>query len=629
LRSPFATRAYALKLSGRDPRAAAVGDAGRNRPRFGRDLPDRSTRMTGPVRPHVLREYALIADGERGALIGPDGAISWLCAPRWDSPAVFSGLLGGHGRYAVTPSDPWHVWGGYYESGSLIWRSRWVGAARTECREALAMPAEPGRAVLLRRIEAIDGPARVHVVLDVRAGFGRSRMAELSRSAGCWTGRSGPIRFRWSGAVRARPGADGLAFTLSLPAGGHHDLVLELSDRPFDTAPPDADEAWAATQESWSTAVPGCEDLIATRDARHAYAVLRGLTAGSGAMVAAATTALPERMEGGRNYDYRYAWIRDQCFAGLAVAAHGPHPLLGGTVQFLTERILADGPDLMPAYTVAGQRIPGERALRLRGYPGGGARAGNQVTGQFQLDGLGESLELFAAAARLDMLAEEHWRAAATAAEAIGKRWQEPDAGIWELDDQHWAHSRLACVSGLRSLAAAAAQGPSPGRGHRQAARWSALADAMLASLADSVHATGRWQRSPDDPRVDASLLLPVIRGALPPDDPRVSATVRAVAEELVEDGYVYRFRHDARALHKSEGAFLLCGFWMAQVAQACGDTVAAARFFERSRAACGPAGLYTEEYDVHQRQLRGNLPQAFVHAGLLECAARLSKADG
>lgn len=582
--------------------------------------------MTTSFRPHVLREYSLIADGERGGLIGPDGAISWLCAPRWDSPAVFSGLLGGQGTYAVTPSDPWCVWGGYYESGSLIWRSRWSGKSRTECREALGMPADPRRVVILRRIEAVDGPGRVHVVLDVRAGFGRSGMTDLSRAGGRWSGRSGAIRFRWSGAARARPGADGLAFTVSLPAGGHHDLILELSDRSLDAEPPEAGQAWAATEEAWSAVVPDCQDLIAARDARHAYAVLRGLSAGSGAMVAAATTSLPERIEGGRNYDYRYAWIRDQCYAGLAVAAHGPHPLLEGAVRFLTERILADGPGLMPAYTVDGQRIPGQRELRLPGYPGGTARKGNLVSGQFQLDGLGESLEVLAAAARLDMLAEENWRAAATAAEAIEKRWPEPDAGIWELGDQHWTHSRLACVSGLRSIATAA-QGPPGGHGHRQAARWSALADTMLASLGDSVHATGRWQRSPADARVDAALLQPVIRGALPPDDPRSRATVRAIEEELAEDGYVYRFRHDARPLHKAEGAFLLCGFWMAQAAQACGDSTAAARWFERNRAACGPAGLYTEEYDVHQRQLRGNLPQAFVHAGMLECAARLSAA--
>jgi alpha,alpha-trehalase len=508
----------------------------------------------------------------------------------------------------------------------LIWRSRWVGSARTECREALAMPADPRRAVILRRIQAVDGPTRVKVVLDVRAGFGRSPMTELSRAGGCWTGRSGRIRFRWSGAGRARSGPDGLTLTVTLPAGGHHDLVLELSDRPLDARPPDAGQTWAATEEAWSDVVPACEDLLAARDARHAYAVLRGLTAGTGAMVAAATTSLPERLEGGRNYDYRYAWIRDQCYAGLAVAAYGPHPLLDGTVRFVTERILADGPGLMPAYTVAGEPIPAERGLRLPGYPGGTARAGNRVTGQFQLDGLGESLQLFAAAARLGMLAEENWQAAATGAEAIEKRWHEPDAGIWELNDRHWTHSRLACVSGLRSLAAAA-DGPPGGPGHRQAAQWSALADSLLASLGDAVHPAGRWQRAPQDPRIDAALLLPLIRGTLPAEDPRCRATMRAVHDELTEDGYVYRFRHDARPLHKSEGAFLLCGFWMAQAAQACGDNDAAAHWFERNRAACGPAGLYTEEYDVRQRQLRGNLPQAFVHAGMLESAVRLSTA--
>jgi GH15 family glucan-1,4-alpha-glucosidase len=577
------------------------------------------------VPPRVLREYALVADGERGALIAPDGSIVWLCVPRWDSPAAFSGLLGGAGQYTVTPADPWYVWGGYYESGSLIWRSRWVGASQLECREALAMPADPHRAVLLRRVEAVDGPAKVTVILDMHAGYGTGRMADLSHQGGVWTGRSGRTWFRWSGAAKARRTGDGLRMGISVAEGEHHDLVLEMSDREFTDEPPDPGRAWAGTEEAWSRVVPDCDDLIAVADARHAYAVLRGLTSGSGAMVAAATTSLPERLEGGRNYDYRYAWIRDQCYAGLAVAAHGPHPLLAGTVRFITERLLEDGPDLMPAYTVSGEAIPGERALRLRGFPGGSARAGNWVRGQFQLDALGESLSLLAAAARHDMLAEDDWRAAAVAADAIGKRRGEPDAGIWELDNKHWTHSRLACVSGLRAIAAAAADGPPGGRGHREAARWSALADSILSSLSDAVHPSGRWQRAPDDDRVDAALLLSVVRGALPPEDPRNRATVEAVLGELGADGYVYRFRHDARPLDQAEGAFLLCGFWMALAQHAYGNPVAAAHWFERNRGACGPAALYTEEYDVHQRQLRGNLPQAFVHAALLECAATLS----
>ncbi len=125
---------------------------------------------------------------------------------------------------------------------------------------------------------------------------------------------------------------------------------------------------------------------------------------------------------------------------------------------------------------------------------------------------------------------------------------------------------------------------------------------------------------------MDAALLLPLIRGALPRSDPRALATIDAVRAELGSDGFVYRYRHDDRPLHLAEGAFLLCGLWMALAAHAGGEPVAAAHWFERNRSACGPAALYTEEYDVHQRQLRGNLPQAFVHAGVLECAVTLSQ---
>lgn len=559
-------------------------------------------------------------------MIGPDGAIVWLCVPRWDSPAVFASLIGGRGGYAVTPADPRHVWGGYYEPGTLIWHSRWTGAAVTECREALARPASPHCAVVLRRILAIEGRARVRVTLDLRTSSGRSPVRDLARSQGVWTGRCGRVRFRLTGAGRARPASDGqcLELTLTVDSGGHHDLVLELADRELDGPPPDPGSAWAATQDAWSTAVPDCTSLIAVSDAGHAYAVLTGLTASSGAMVAAATTSLPERLEGFRNYDYRYAWIRDQCYAGLAVAAHGPHPLLDGAVAFITERILADGPDLMPAYTVAGGPVPAERRLRVRGYPGGAARSGNRVRDQFQLDTLGETLQLLAAAARLDRAGRDNWRAAQVAAAAIEQRWNSPDAGLWELDSQRWAHSRLACVAGLRAMAAAAGQ-----LAQREAGNWSALADQIMASLKDCGHPTGRWQRTPDDERVDASLLLPVIRGAAGPDDPRVRATVQAVMDELGEDGFVYRFRQDARPLDQAEGAFLLSGLWMALAAHALGDETGAGRWFERNRAACGPAGIYTEEYDVHQRQLRGNLPQAFVHAAVLESAVRLSGPAG
>jgi hypothetical protein len=574
-------------------------------------------------RPHVLREYSFIADGERGALIDPDGAMVWLCAPSWDSPPVLTALLGGRSGYQVTPADPWRVWGGYYEPGSLIWRSRWVGAEVTECREALAMPADEHRTVILRRIEATEGQARVDLTLDLDLGRG-SGAGELKRARGCWSGRIGELVFRWSGPPRAHRDRDGrLTVRVTVPEGEHLDLVLEISDQPIEAPSPDPDGLWKATEQTWAAQDVNCSDLIASRDARHAYAVLSGLTSRSGAMVAAASTSLPERLGGVRNYDYRYAWIRDQCYAGLAMAAHGAQAKLATTVGFITERLLADGPDLAPAYTVSGGRLPSERDLSLRGYPGSSPRSGNRVNAQFQLDCFGEALQLLAAGARQDVLSADDWHAAGLAADAIERHWQRPDAGIWELGDQRWTHSRLACVAGLRAIAAAA--------GHHKslAAQWSGLADSVLASLDDCVHDSGRWQRTPSDDRVDAALLLSFIRGAVSVDDPRSKATMEAVEHDLTDDGFVYRFPEGSRPVGHAEGAFLLCGFWMALAAHVRGDDVQAANWFERSRSACGPAALYTEEYATHQRQQRGNLPQAFVHAAMLECAVRLSSRAG
>ncbi|MFZ0120880.1 MAG: glycoside hydrolase family 15 protein [Pseudonocardiaceae bacterium] len=580
---------------------------------------------TSGFAPHVLRDYALLADGERGVLVGPHGDFAWMCAPRWDSDAVFSSLIGGHGAYAVTPVER-HVWGGYYEEGSLIWRSRWITTSGIiECREALSFPGDPHRAVILRRIIAVRGDARVQVILHPAAGFGRTPLGELHRDDdGCWLGRLGELRLRWTGAAAAQvsgePGRQQLDTEITVSEGDHHDLIFELSDTALTDESPDADRTWAATETAWRETVPKLGDTIAPRDARHAYAVLRGLTSSGGGMVAAATMSLPERAKQGRNYDYRYVWIRDQCYTGQAVAADGPHPLLDDAVRFVAQRLLDDGPKLTPAYTITGGRVPDQQTLDLPGYPGGNDIIGNHVNAQFQLDAFGEALLLFAAAARHDRLDSDYYPAVTAAVTAIQERWRQPDAGIWELADQRWAHSRLTCAAGLRTMAAAGASAT-------DAAAWTALADAILADTAgDCLHPRGRWQRAPNDPRVDAALLLPAIRGALPATDPRSLATYRAVHEQLGEDGYVYRFRHDRRPLGKAEGAFLLCGFHLALAAHQQGEPVAAARWFERNRAACGPPGLFSEEYDVTQRQLRGNLPQAFVHALMLETSARLAR---
>jgi alpha,alpha-trehalase len=574
--------------------------------------------------PHVLREYAFLADGERGAIVGPSGDFAWMCFPAWDSDAIFSTLIGGSGIYTVTPQGRF-VWGGYYEEGTLIWRSRWITTdSVVECREALLSPGTPNRAVVLRRLTAVKGVARADAVLNPRASYGREGLTSIARvGAQAWTGRTGTTHVRWWGAGDVDVVPDGrggrtLASTHVLEEGSHRDLVLELADRELTDDPRDPASLWASTEAWWhDRRVSTPEAETAGRDVHHAYAVLQGMTSASGGMVAAATTSLPERAGTGRSYDYRYVWIRDQCLVGQAVAVGGPHPLVESAVRFVTDRLLDDGARLMPAYTTAGEAIPAERALELPGYPGGSDIIGNRVSTQFQLDAFGEALLLLAAAARLEVLDDRGWRAAQLASQAIAERWKEPDAGIWELEPAAWTESRLTCVAGLRAISSAGAP-------RSLSARWTCLADTILAdSLNHALHRTGRLQRSPDDPRVDAGLLLPLIRGALPSTDPRSVATIQAVQRQLVQDGFVFRYAPDAKPLGEAEGAFVLCGFLMAIACLQLGDPLEAAVYFERNRSACGPPGLFTEEFDVGERQLRGNLPQAFAHGLLVEAALR------
>lgn len=571
--------------------------------------------------PHALHEYALLADGERGVVVGPRGDFAWMCAPRWHDDAVFASLIGGGGVYAVTPVGQRYVWGGHYEEGTLIWHSRWVTTSgELECREALARPADPSTAVLLREIVGLDGTNRVRVVLDPEAEFGKQPMSEISCRDGVWEARVGSLWMRCTGLPEGAMDRSGLVFDLTVPEGMHHHLVVEISDHRPTGPPPDPQQAWARTEESWKRDVPDATGLWARRDVRHSFAVLVGMTSSDGGMSAAATTSLPERAEKGRNYDYRYAWIRDQAMVGQAFAAIDAGPMLEHTVGFVGKRLLADGDGLLPAYTVTGARVPDETQLDLPGYPGASDRIGNHAGAQFQLDAFGEVLMLFAAAARHGALSADHWKAVEIAVQSINSCWQLPDAGIWELDDQRWAHSRLIAASGLQAVAALA-----PASQRRD---WQALGDRVSRSVdEDCLHPTGRWQRAPDDPRVDASLLIPIFRNtSLSPDDPRVQRTVAAVIEDLSDEEFCYRFRHGDTPLPEAEGAFVLCGFHVAMALERLGEHTLAARWFERNRAACGTSGLFTEEYDVQQRQQRGNLPQSFVHGALIEASAALSR---
>jgi hypothetical protein len=544
-----------------------------------------------------------------------------MCFPAWADDAVFASLVGGPGVYTITP-DCRFVWGGSYEPGGLIWRSRWVtSGAIVECREALAFPADPSKAIVLRRVLGLHGRAPMRIRLALSPGFGRNRLRDLRAEEGSLTARADGLHVRWSGPKEVRAHGQTLEGRLTVSKGDGCDLVLELSRDPLTGPAPDPQRLWEGTERAWKKQVPALRLSTARRDAEHSYAVLRGLTTSGGGMVAAATSSLPERAVAGRNYDYRYVWIRDQCYAGNAAADMGG-AVFSDALRFVSERLLADGPDMRPAYTPDGKPLPDERDLSLPGYPGAdGVKAGNHAGKQFQLDAFGECLLLFAQAARRDRLEQNGWRAAKVAADAIEQRWRQPDSGVWELEPRLWTHSRLICAAGLKSIADVAAREP-----HQE--RWHSLAETLIAELGrTAVSGKGHWKRAADDDRIDAALLVPSVRGAVTADDPTTRATVQAVLADLTEDGYVYRFRPDERSLGEAEGAFLLCSFWMSLATLHQGDRLGAVRWFERGRSASGPPCLFSEEFDVRQRQMRGNLPQAFVHALMLECAAALDAA--
>src|SRR3569623_841421 len=207
--------------------------------------------------PETLRQYALLADGHRGALVGPRGDVAFLCAPRWHDDAVFSDLLGGRGTYVVRPTSERFVWGGNYEPGTLIWRSRWVvGPDLVQSREALACPGARDRVVLLRRIEATRGGVEIGVSRDCRAGFGSEARRLRAHEGGVWSGRTGGLHVRWTGAPRRVGRVEGgggvVAGSLTLDEGAHHDMVLEISPHPLDDELPDADRLWHLTEDAWA-----------------------------------------------------------------------------------------------------------------------------------------------------------------------------------------------------------------------------------------------------------------------------------------------------------------------------------------------------------------------------------------
>jgi GH15 family glucan-1,4-alpha-glucosidase len=595
-----------------------------------------------------IGDYALLSDCRSAALVSRDGSVDWLCFPRFDGPSVFCRLLDpAGGRFAIQPAGEFQVSRKYLDQTMVLETTFTTTGGTAILTDALAVGRnERGHdlgthspSMLLRRLACTAGEIEVEVSYAPRPEYGLIQ----------------PILVRVPGGLAARGGAgplllsttvsfdvDGAAATarVRLAAGqtvafgfGHGLLTgpprtpwtaQEISDRLDDTV-----EGW----RSWSVLHQNYEgpwrDLV-----HHSGRVLQALTfAPTGAIVAAPTTSLPESVGGGRNWDYRYTWVRDSSLTMEALWVAACPTEANKFFSFLADAAasqLQRGADLQIMFGVGGERDLTERELpHLAGWRDSRpVRVGNGAWTQRQLDVYGE---LLGAAQRLvDQLGELDpvtRQFLAAAADTAASRWREKDQGIWEIrgEPRDFLYSKLMCWVALdRAIALAASLGAED-----RVADWSAARDEIRAAIAEHGwnERAGAFTQAFGSEDLDASNLMLAITGFLPADDPRIKATIDATAQRLTDErGLVFRYlAHDGLA--GAEGTFLVCTFWLAQAQALAGDAEAATATFERAVAAINDVGLLAEEVDPRNGEMIGNFPQAFSHIGLVNAAWAITQA--
>jgi GH15 family glucan-1,4-alpha-glucosidase len=355
----------------------------------------------------------------------------------------------------------------------------------------------------------------------------------------------------------------------------------------------------------------------------------------TGGIVAAATTSLPEQLGGARNWDYRHCWLRDAAFTLDALLRAGYGEEARAWRDWLLRVVAGDPAQLQIMYGPAGERRLTELELGwLPGYEGSRpVRTGNAASAQVQLDVYGEVMDALHQARLAGMVPDPAaWALQQVLAEHVEQHWQEPDEGIWEVRSgrRHFTHSKvMAWVAIDRAVQAVERFGlPGP------AGRWRKLRTQMHQEICQRAvdPARGCFVRAYGSTELDASLLLLPLVGFLPPGDERVVRTVKAVQDELCENGLVRRYRTDdqgaADGLAGGEGAFLACSFWLVDNLALAGRRNEAERLLERLLDLRNDVGLLAEEYDPSRWRLVGNFPQAFSHVGLVNSAFNLAAAD-
>jgi alpha,alpha-trehalase len=596
-----------------------------------------------------IGEYALLSDCRSAALVSRDGSVDWLCFPRFDGPSVFCRLLDPAGGYfAIRPAGEFQVSRRYVDQTLMLETTFTTARGTAVLTDALAVghnerghhlgTQSPG--VLLRSLACTRGEIEMEVSYAPRPEYGLIHPALVpvpgglaARSGARWLFLSTSISFGVEDAT-ATAGVRLVAGQAAMLALGHGEMAgpplaswtaKEITGRLDDTA-----EGW----RSWSAIHQNYEgpwrQLV-----RHSGRVLQGMTfAPTGAIIAAPTTSLPETIGGGRNWDYRYTWVRDASLTMEALWVAACPDEANKFFAFLANAAASGvpgGADLQIMFGVGGERDLSERELpHLAGWRGSRpVRVGNGAWLQRQLDVYGE---LLGAARRLvDQLGELDpvtRRFLSGAADTAAARWREKDQGIWEVrgEPQDFLYSKLMCWVAVDCAITLASHLGAEDR----VAHWGTARDEIRAAILTQGwnERAGAFTQAFGSEDLDAASLMLAITGFLAGDDPQMKATIDVIASRLTDErGLVYRYL-TPDGLAGEEGTFLLCTFWLAQAQALAGDVEAATVTFERAVAAINDVGLLAEEVDPRNGEMIGNFPQAFSHIGLVNAAWAITQAQ-